>query len=225
MAQAKTAKSKTSRSQIPEREKIVQAYKEHVLTEGRPPHSVFQFMHGMKMKESVFYDYFGSFKSLERAVWTDFFKKTYESIVADEAYATFTSREKLLSFYYTLLEVLKNDRSFVMQTLQWPSKGEITPAVLRGFQEEFLEFVQDVLNEGRETQEVKDRKYISDRYKDGIWLQTMFILNFWLKDDSEGFAKTDAAIEKAVNLSYDLMGAGPLDKMFDFAKFLYQNRF
>ncbi|MEJ2006194.1 MAG: TetR family transcriptional regulator C-terminal domain-containing protein [Cyclobacteriaceae bacterium] len=105
-----------------------------------------------------------------------------------------------------------------------PAKGEVTPQVLRGFRETFMDYVQEIINEGRETEEIKDRKYISDKYKDGLWLQTMFIINFWLKDDSESFEKTDAAIEKAVNLSYDLMGAGPLDKMLDFAKFLYQNR-
>ncbi len=181
-------------------------------------------MHSLKMKESDFYEYFGSFKALERAVWTDYLRITVNTLRSDDAYMTFSSREKLLSFYYTLMEVLKNDRSFVSLTLDWPSKNEVTPSVLRGFKEEFQDFVQEIINEGRETEEIKDRRYISDRYKDGLWVQTMFILNFWMKDDSEGFVKTDAAIEKAVNLSYELMGAGPLDKLFDFAKFLYQNR-
>jgi len=55
-------------------------------------------------------------------------------------------------------------------------------------------------------------------------LQFLFVLNFWLNDDSAQFEKTDAAIEKAVHLSFDLMGKGPLDTMVDFAKFLYQNK-
>ncbi len=224
MAQAKATKTRTKKSGISNREKIISAYKENVLVEGKAPHTVFQFMHSLKMKESDFYEYFGSFKALERAVWTDYLRITVNTLRSDDAYMTFSSREKLLSFYYTLMEVLKNDRSFVSLTLDWPSKNEVTPSVLRGFKEEFQDFVQEIINEGRETEEIKDRRYISDRYKDGLWVQTMFILNFWMKDDSEGFVKTDAAIEKAVNLSYELMGAGPLDKLFDFAKFLYQNR-
>jgi len=55
-------------------------------------------------------------------------------------------------------------------------------------------------------------------------LQLLFVIGFWIKDDSIAFEKTDAAIEKAVNLSFDLMGKGPLDAMLDFGKFLYQNK-
>jgi hypothetical protein len=59
---------------------------------------------------------------------------------------------------------------------------------------------------------------------EGLWIQTLFILQFWANDDSKEFEKTDAAIEKAVNVAYDLMGKSPLDSMFDFAKFIFQNR-
>ena len=224
MPQTKSQKKKSTGKKPSDREQIVSAYKEHVLVEGKKPNSVFQFARSLDMREATFYDYFGSFAALERAIWKDYLQVTLDAIRADKAYDSFSSREKLLSFYYTLLEVLKEDRSFVMKTVEIPSKGEFTPGVMKGFKEAFIDYVQDIINEGRETEEIKDRRYLSDRYKDGLWLQTMFIINFWINDDSEGFEKTDAAIEKAVNLSYDLMGAGPLDKMFDFAKFLYQNR-
>jgi hypothetical protein len=52
----------------------------------------------------------------------------------------------------------------------------------------------------------------------------LFILNFWVKDPSQQFEQTDVAIEKAVNTSFDLIGKTPLDTIFDFAKFLFQNR-
>jgi hypothetical protein len=51
----------------------------------------------------------------------------------------------------------------------------------------------------------------------------MFILQFWAHDESANFEKTDAAIEKSVNLAFDLIGKGILDNALDFGKFLYQN--
>jgi hypothetical protein len=51
-----------------------------------------------------------------------------------------------------------------------------------------------------------------------------FILLFWKEDDSAGFEKTDAAVEKSVNLAFDLIGKGAVDSAIDFAKFLYQNK-
>ena len=49
-----------------------------------------------------------------------------------------------------------------------------------------------------------------------------FVLMFWIKDESAEFEKTDEAIEKSVNLAFDLMGKGVVDNVFEFGKFLYQ---
>jgi hypothetical protein len=49
-----------------------------------------------------------------------------------------------------------------------------------------------------------------------------FVLMFWVKDESAEFEKTDEAIEKSVNLAFDLMGKGVVDNVFEFGKFLFQ---
>ena len=78
--------------------------------------------------------------------------------------------------------------------------------------------------EGKETDEVVDRPIISNNYDEGLWRQVLFVLNFWAEDDSPNFERTDVAIEKAVNLSFDLMGRSAIDSAIDFARFLYQRR-
>jgi hypothetical protein len=55
-----------------------------------------------------------------------------------------------------------------------------------------------------------------------LWFHLHFILRFWCNDDSRDFEKTDEAIEKSVNLAFDLIGKGVLDNAFDFGKFLFQ---
>jgi hypothetical protein len=136
----------------------------------------------------------------------------------------YSSREKLLALYFTLIEVLKANRSYAMMDLQKMRKGDLKPAFLEAFKKHFYKFVDEILLQGKETEEIIDRPVIGDRYAEGLWIQTLFILQFWSNDDSKDFEKTDAAIEKAVNVAYDLMGKSPLDSMFDFAKFIFQNR-
>ena len=46
----------------------------------------------------------------------------------------------------------------------------------------------------------------------------------WANDDSKDYQITDAAIEKSVNLLFELMRKGPLDVAIEFAKFMYQNK-
>jgi hypothetical protein len=51
-----------------------------------------------------------------------------------------------------------------------------------------------------------------------------FVIHFWKQDDSAGFEKTDAVIEKSVNLAFDLISKGAVDSAIDFAKFMYQTK-
>ncbi len=54
----------------------------------------------------------------------------------------------------------------------------------------------------------------------GFWVQALFVLKYWIEDSSINFEMTDAAIEKAVNLSFQLMHSNTLDSLLDFGKFI-----
>ncbi len=215
------AKAKT---QVSPEEKIKKAYVEHVLEHGTRPASIFKFVKELKIKEEVFYESFNSFENIDKQIWLDLFQETINRLHTDEVFEEYSVREKLLAFFYTWIEVLKSQRSFILETTPKAQKPDLKPANLNYVRDAYKEYINDFMLEEKETEEVKTRPYISDRYEDAIWVQFLFLINFWIKDDSRGFEKTDAAIEKSVNLAFDLMGRGPLDTMVDFGKFLFQNR-
>jgi hypothetical protein len=219
---SKKDKAKTDKSA-----KIREAYIDYLLEHGHEPASVYQFMKMLKMKEGVFYDYYNSFSAIEKDVWKSYFDETLSRSRSESVYNEYTVREKLLAFYYTWIEVLKDNRSYVTYSV-----NRIERKVLRwkntdffhAFKADFLDYANDLLAEGKETEEIVDRPLIGNRYDEGLWRQLLFVLRFWVNDDSQGFERTDEAIEKAVNLSFDLMSRGALDAAFDFAKFIYQKR-
>jgi len=202
-------------------EEITAAYKKLVLTQGQPT-SVFAFCDQMGIGEGDFYKHFGSFESVEKSIWTDYITETLNGLNADKAYADFTAREKILTFYFGLAEVLKNDRSFVLYQLSRQTVQISIPVFLRGFKQSFDHWVKAVIASGEASGEIAKRPYVSERYYMVFWLHFMFILQFWQHDDSAGFEKTDEAIEKSVNLAFDLISKGILDNAVDFGKFLYQ---
>lgn len=225
MATTKTAAKKRSTKSKDFKNELVQKYKEYVLTHGHEPTSIFLFTKELGMEENKFYEYFGSFNAIKTAIWTSMLNETISAVKSDGVFEEYTSREKMLAFYYTFIERLKEDRSYVQFSIDHRfERREFMPSYIKAFREHFVEFVQDIINEGVQNEEIAKRPIISDRYKDAQWLQLIFIVNFWLKDDSAGFSKTDAAIEKSVNLAFELMAGGPLDMMIDFAKFMYQSR-
>ncbi|UFH52378.1 TetR/AcrR family transcriptional regulator [Spirosoma sp. KNUC1025] len=214
-------------------EKIRKAYTEYVLEHGKQPTSVFQFAKKLKIAEADFYKEYTSFDAIEADIWLTFFNEAKATVEADETAQSYSVREKLLAFYYTWIELLKSQRSFVVYSFgrlkgdeqERKSRARMMQSqVLKPFKEAFYDYARDLLAEGRESKEVEPRPFITDRYPDALWGQTLYLLNFWVRDVSKNFEKTDTAIEKAVNTAFDLIGRSPLDTLFDFAKFMYQNK-
>jgi len=203
--------------------KIQDAYVEYVLTHGRRPASVYKFCLDLGIAEDEFYDHVGSFDGLESHIWKGFMETTIDRLMGDKEFKAFTTREKILAFYFTLLETLKHHRSYVLFQFEDSKKPALVPTYIKAFKARFESFVESVLAEGKNVGEVANRPVIDKRYPQLFWLHMGFILYFWKDDSSAGFEKTDAAIEKSVNLAFDLLGKGPVDSTIDFLKFLFQN--
>jgi len=225
MEKAKSTKtSRTKAKAGSASEKIKSAYTEYLLVNGKQPSSVYKFCLDLGIKEEEFYNHFGSFEALEKTIWNGFIEHVVKSLQADEGFFDFSAREKMLALYFTLAEVLKSNRSFVLLQLNNYKKPELVPLFLKDFKHTFEEFVGSILNDGKSKGEVAERPYLDKRYPQLFWAHLAFFLLFWKEDDSAAFEKSDAFIEKSVNLAFDLIGKGAFDSAVDFAKFLYQSK-
>jgi hypothetical protein len=209
-------------------EKIRQAYTEFVLDNGKEPESVYTFCKKLKIKEEDFYNEYSSFPQIESEIWKVLFIEARASAEREEVYQNYSVREKLLAFLFTWIETLKKNRSYILKSYEGFEKPIYTKrnVQLVDFKASFYDYVNELLMEARETREVEQRPIpqLMQRYPDLFWAKTLFILDFWIKDTSKSFEKTDTMIEKAVNTAFDLLGRSPLDSLFDLGKFIFQNR-
>jgi hypothetical protein len=204
---------------------IMEGYVSYVLDHGQEPPSVFKFAKELKLKEEEFYIYYTSFDSIKSAIWVSIFESTVSSIQSQEVYPSYSAREKFLGFLFTWIEELKKFRSYLLVLYSDKVKSIKTlHSDTSEFKALFEEFIGDIILEGKESEEIASRPYVSKKYDEALWIQLTFVFRFWLEDRSPRFEKTDAAIEKSVNLAFDLMGKSALDTFLDFAKFLYQNK-
>jgi len=202
---------------------IKKGYVDYVLTHDERPKSVYSFVKKLKLTEADFYAFYASFDSIEKMIWFELTVETIDEIQKQEVWEQYTAREKMLSFFYSYVELLKSQRSFVIYSLKKHGTRLSTPEVLSGAKPIFENFAEQIISEGLETGELADRKFFSKRYKDALWIQYAFILNFWITDDSDGFEKTDEAIEKGIQVTFDLFQRSPIDNLFEYGKFLAQN--
>ncbi|MDT3402790.1 TetR family transcriptional regulator C-terminal domain-containing protein [Mucilaginibacter terrae] len=204
-------------------ESIQNAYIDYVLTEGHEPKSVYLFAKNNDMSEEEFYRFFGSFEAIEQNIWAELANKTITAIKIQEVWAQYSAREKALSFFYSFFELLKGSRSFAVYSLKKHQRALSSPQVLNTMKNIFEAFADEILRDGLDSGELTDRKFFTKKYKDGLWLQFGFVLNFWVNDNSAGFEKTDEAIEKGVNVTFDLFQRSPIDNLIDYGKFLVKN--
>jgi hypothetical protein len=205
--------------------KLMDLYISQTLDANKTPESVYLFAKSAGIAESEFYNEFSSLESLETEIFAEWWNKTTEQAGSTEVFNTYSAREKVLSLFFMWIENLKANRSFVnflyKRDHHFPPK---MPAYIKPLKEAFSNSIKPILSTAIDTNEVVDRKYLSDKYVDALWLNFIFITNFWMKDHSKAFEKTDEAIERSINLSFDMLGKSPLDSALEFGKFLFQNR-
>jgi hypothetical protein len=203
---------------------IITAYMDYVLEHEKTPKSVYKFAKDNNMSEQEFYKFFGSFDSLRKDIWNTFFTMTMDVAHKNEDYAHFSNREKMLTFFYTFFELLTLNRSYVLYTLKENQHAMSNMEQLKGLRKQVKNFAKDLIMQRNEDKTNIILERSETIYSEGAWIQMLFLMKFWMDDDSAGFEKTDMAIEKSVNTIFDVFDNTPLDAVLDFGKFLWKER-
>lgn len=215
MATKKTAVTK---------DKIISMFMNYRLENSHKPKSVYQFAKDNGFDEAVFYSFFGTLERVEKEVYKVFFEKTFELIEKDPAYENYDMKSKLLSFYFTLFEMMSANRSYVLMTLKEHQSLPKNMIQLASFKVEFKNYVSNIITDEVRTQYDKFISIQEKAIKETAWMQFLVILKFWMDDESPAFEKTDIFIEKSLKASFELINVTPIESLIDFGKFLYKEK-
>jgi hypothetical protein len=219
-----TSKKTTSKKKLVTDDAIISMYMDYVLSNNAEPKNVFSFCKEHKMEETEFYKFFGSLDGLRQEIWIKFFENAEASIKKDEAFESYSDKNKLLTLYFTLFEILTLNRSYVLFSLKENKEGLKNLKSLKQFRNHFKDFISTIINENENMVSDKISKITKPVFSEGAWIQFLFLLKFWMDDTSVGFEKTDVLIEKSVNTVVDLLDTKPLESLFDLGKFLWKEK-
>ncbi len=214
----------SSKKQTIDSNHIISKYMTYVLDHDGYPKSVYKFCKDVKIKEEDFYKFFGSLDGLNKNIWNAFFTNSIDAIAKNKEYDSFSSRDKMLTMFYTLFEMLTLNRSYVLFALKHSEIPLKNLRQLKGLRMHIKDFAATLIEEDNDESKFKFTKNPVSIFSEGAWLQFLFLLNFWEGDESPGFEKTDIAIEKSVNTIFDLFDNTPLNNVLDFGKFLWKEK-
>ena len=200
---------------------ILEAYLDTLLTEGKEPASVYAFCKSLDISEAVFYERFPSFDGVEARLWEKLFEQALESLEADEDYANLSGRQKMLALFYAIFEQMPARRSYLL--MRFPGFGKCEGmGRLEAFKKRFESHTGEILEEAAGNGEIVRRGRLNEGYPYLFYMSFLFILDYHLKDASQGFERTDALVEKSVNLLFDMLEQQVVESAFDIARFLMQ---
>ena len=203
------------------RNDIQKGFMDYLLEHGKKPESVRIFTKHMGIDDETFFKHFGSLKTIESSIWEDYYQKTLDIIQKDGDFDEMTSREKHLSFLYTLLELAKPDRSYILLKLEDRKPGDV-PEELKKAQKLITQ--SDAIDWAKTFQFLPDKAKESTQaaYRRVLSAHTISTFFFWVKDDSAEGKDTDIFIEKSTRTVFDIGELPALDSIFDLSKFFIQ---
>jgi hypothetical protein len=206
------------------RDKIVSLYMNYRLENNDKPKSVYQFAKTNGFDETEFYTFFGTIESVEKEIFKMFFDKTVELIQKDPSYETYDMKSKMLSFYFTLFELLSANRSYVVMSLKEHQNQLKNLMQLSGLKIGFKNYITQIISDEVRTQHEKFQNFQEKAIQETSWIQFLLTMKFWLDDESPAFEKTDIYIEKSVKVTFELMNIAPIDSLIDFGKFIFKEK-
>jgi hypothetical protein len=219
-----TSKKTTNKKKTFTDDAIISLYMDYVLSNNAEPKNIYSFCKEHKIEEVDFYKFFGSLDVLRQEIWVKFFENAEASIKKDEAFESYSEKNKLLTLYFTLFEILTLNRSYVIFSLKENKEGLKNLKSFKHFRNHFKDFIVTIIDDNENIVSDRITKITKPVFSEGAWIQFLFLLKFWMDDTSVGFEKTDVLIEKSVNTVVDLFDTKPLESLFDLGKFLWKEK-
>lgn len=226
MATAKQpTKKRAPKKKTVTKDMIISAYMTQVLEHGATPMTIYKFSKEIGIEEAEFYKHFGSFENLKMGIWNAFHSNTVAVLYKDSDFDTYSNKDKMLSYFFTMFEMLTANRSYVLFALQEHRNGLKNMSQLKELRMHLRSFTGDLIEAGNDEKNYQITKNPVRLFSEGAWVQFLFLLKYWMNDNSPSFEKTDVAIEKSVKAIFDVFETTPLESIIDFGKFLVKENF
>ncbi|MEG0760287.1 hypothetical protein AB670_04044 [Chryseobacterium sp. MOF25P] len=207
-------------------DKIFELYGDYILNHGERPKNVYRFAKDNEFEEKDFYDYFSSFEQIEKSILVNLFDKSVELASEVNNSDKITSKEKILNVYFIFFENMTMNRSLVLMIL---GNNQLHCAKISNqLKETHRHFITTLdFNDWEMIQKAKDdvKNFHEKAREEALWLHLVSAIEFWKKDTSPAFEKTDIFIEKTIDTGFELMDNEPLRKVVDLGKFLFKEKF
>jgi hypothetical protein len=202
------------------KKKIRKLFYEYVIEHKETPRKLKSFLRFANLSKSDFELKYSSLKEVEIDIWKNSLKDVLSHLNINQDYQAYNHREKGLSFMYSWLEFMNQNRDYFRNCSDVASINFMSGC--NGFKKMLAKFAESLVKGGVSCQEFKDRG-IPHKYMSSFFCGLFFmVLKEWKfmttkkKKKQEEFM--DALIEKSMLFFFDTLGPNLIDTFIDLMK-------
>ena len=218
-AKTATTKAKASSEVSKVRQSILDTYIAQLQKTGKTHISVHSLCLDLKIGEKEFYGEFPSLSAVEKHFWKGWIESIIDAVSSGKEWGAFSAKEQYLAFLFAFAGEALEHRSLLEQRF-----SNLTllcsPDTLDGLKSSFKDFASGIIARGMESGEIAHRGPLGNVYPEVLYIHWRSVLEYFLKDESTRFERTDAFIEKTVELAFDLLRTQAVDSAADLIRFL-----
>lgn len=213
--------SKEKRDEI--RRTLVEAAAELFVEKGFSEVSMREVAAHANVAPGTAYKYFPDREQLVRAFFELKFRDAATSLERIEGFETYTFKEKLHALVGALLDEYQPDREFVAIAMRSLVDAPLQSlSAMQPVRHQLVELVESMLDAAVANEEFAPplhRGFLTNAF----WDYTVLVVLYWLKDDSESFARSTEFVDKSLDLYVTLVRSGLVDQAAQLGLFLFKS--
>ena len=205
--------------QVKVKKKILACAIELISNNGYKKTSMSKIAKKAKIGEATIYNYFPTKDHILFEYYYELQLQTKAILLKTKEFHTFSLKEQLQLLINTQLELLANNRIFVLEIYEEILYKTFThPAMDKGNKELILMIKElfDMATEANEIQEMVFSKTILNLSSDYIF----GVIYYWIQDESENYDNTTLMIDKSLEIIYAVLQSGLINKIEDLLSFV-----
>ena len=179
--------------------------------------SIPELLDAAGLTASELYQYFPNKKSILEYYYEALVFQYWAMIEEIEDFEGYSLSEKLSNFIYTLFDMLNEHPRFVQDTFEKRVLGKGSNS---GFRREVSEVFRHFFTTDGNIA-VSAAFFMKDLFYSFLSYQYLYVVKFWLQDDSEGRERSLALTDKFTTFIQEVCYNKVVDKGFDLVKYLF----
>ena len=172
-----------------------------------------------KIGEATIHNYFPTKEHILYEYYYELQIQTKAILLETKEFSTFSLKEQLQLLINTQLELLGDDRTFVLEIYEEIFYKSFTHPAMQKGNDELILMISELFDIAIEAQEIEDIPFSNTILNLGC--DYIFgVIYYWIQDESEDFNNTTIMIDKSLEIIYAILQSGLINKIEDLVSFV-----